>query len=315
MRQAPKLVAQGLGLFAAGVVLALAVGRLDDLRPHTPKPASGAPAAATNPAPAPTRRIVSFAPSLTECAFALGLGEQVVGVDEWSVYPPAAQGLPRVGGYFNIDFERLTGLRPDAVLVVGVHERLVRFCQERGIRTVRCDFGRLDGVCNVLGQLGREFGRETDATRVCATINAGLDAVRQAAAGRPRAKVFLCLGRRPGALTGLSTMSDRSFLSQLLAIAGGDNLFAELEQDYPQISKETLLTRAPDVIIELRPGETFTDEQRAALVRDWDELPALPAVGSHRIVVLTDDYLLIPGPRVVQIAERLAAILRELTPP
>jgi ABC-type Fe3+-hydroxamate transport system substrate-binding protein len=83
------------------------------------------------------RRIVSMAPNITETIFALGGGERLIAVTDFCIYPPEAKELPRVGGYFNPNLERLTALHPDLVIVQGKHDKVDRFCRKKGIPILR----------------------------------------------------------------------------------------------------------------------------------------------------------------------------------
>jgi iron complex transport system substrate-binding protein len=110
----------------------------------------------------------------------------------------------------------------------------------------------------------------------------------------------------PGAMAGLTTVGPKSFLAELVEIAGGRNVFSEMDAPYPQISKESLIVRDPRVILELRPGEDLDEEATRSLRQDWQALPTLRAVREGRIHVLTDEVLLVPGPRIVRAARILA---------
>ena len=92
-------------------------------------------------------------------------------------------------------------------------------------------------------------------------------------------------------------------------MAGGENVYGDADQPYIEASKETIVVRAPDVVLEFHAGEKLSEEDKAALVADWDKFPALPAVKSGRVHIVTEDYALLPGPRVTQLARLLAGLL------
>ena len=292
-----------LALFAAGLGVWLVLARVGA---SAGGPPAGQPAALAEPLP---QRIIATAPSAIETLFALGAGGRVVGVGDFAVYPPEAKARPRVGGEFNPNFERLLTLEPDLIIAQGKAEALADFCQRHGIRILHTNMNALDTIRSGIRDLGRAVGREAEADRLVASLDLGLATVAWRVAGRPRPKVFLAMGHRAGSLTGLSTATGTSFLSQLVAFAGGDNLFADVQQWYPPVSKEALLQRAPDVILELHPGESLPESVQQQLIADWDAMPSLPAVRNRRIHVLTHDYLMIPGPRVARVAEVLAEVL------
>lgn len=117
--------------------------------------------------------------------------------------------------------------------------------------------------------------------------------------------VFLTFSRPPGKLTSLMTPGPGTFLSDLIEVAGGRNTFGDVKGGWPSVSKETLATRGPDVILELFP-EGLDEKKRQTLRSDWNSLPSIPAVKTNRIHYLTGDFLLLPGPRAVKTAEAMA---------
>lgn len=107
-------------------------------------------------------------------------------------------------------------------------------------------------------------------------------------------------------MNGLVTIGPGTFLDDLISIAGGINVFADATGTYPMISKESLLARAPDVIIELYPSRSLNQKTKQQLLHDWQEFADIPAISNECVHFLTNDFLLIPGPRVAQIADELA---------
>ena len=169
------------------------------------------------------------------------------------------------------------------------------------------------GIIQGIRDIGARIGAEAEAEALAAEILAGLDRIEKRVEGFPRRKVFFCLGRTPGSLKGLFTVGGPSFLSELLGTAGGQNIFADVTSDFPEISVESLNARAPDVIMETYPSQELSVQRREQLTADWQALPDLPAVRDGRIHFLTEDYLLLPGPRVVQIAGKFADVLHPET--
>jgi len=307
MTTGKRTIAVAVALFVAGLAIAFALrsceGRV--AAESGARPGKGnAPPRTTPPA-----RIVTMAPSVVELLFALGAGDRVAGVGNWCRFPPEAQALPRVGGEFNPSFESILALKPDLVIAQGRAEKLAAFCRQKGIRLLHVNTDSLERLKAGIRTLGRAVGREAEAERLAARIALELAQVAARVAGRPRPRVFLCMGHSPGSLRSLATAHGASLLSELLDVAGGDNVFADITLPYPPVSKEDLLGRRPEVILDLHPGQTLSDEARRQLLADWREMDSLPAVRNGRVHVLTDDFLLIPGPRVGLVARRLAEVL------
>ena len=264
-------------------------------------------------------RVITIGPNVTETVFALGAGERVIAVTDFCTYPPEALGKARVGGLFHPNLERIIALEPDLVVMQNPMEKVIGLCEERGVDWLAVGMNDLAGIYRGIGLLGGKLGLEEEAARLRAEIESGLEEVRMRVAGLglerglggggQRVKLFLCTGRAPGELSGLGTTGPGGFLAELIEIAGGENIFADAVTRYPQVSKEALTRRAPEVIIECRPGADLDGAARARLVAEWDALSSLPAVRGGRVHVLTDDFLMIPGPRIVKTARRLAELL------
>jgi iron complex transport system substrate-binding protein len=254
------------------------------------------------------QRIVSLVPAVTEMLFAIGAGPQVVGVSSYDEFPPEVKSLPRVGALLDPDVERVLALRPDLVVSYGSQTDLHGQLARAQIPVFSYRHAGIDGIFQTIGALGTATGHQTDADRLERTLRAELDAIRARVKGRTRPRTLLVFERDPATLRGLYVSGGRGFLHDMLNIAGGDNVFADVQREAVQPSHETLLTRSPDVIIEvsatgLITGSTSDDR------KVWAQLGSIPAVRSGRIFSLSGQHLVVPGPRVVQGTEALARAL------
>ncbi|MGE3344472.1 MAG: ABC transporter substrate-binding protein [Vicinamibacterales bacterium] len=251
------------------------------------------------------KRIVSLIPAVTEMLFAIGAGEQVVGVSSFDTFPPEATTRPAVGGLFDPNYEKILSLQPDLVITYGSQDELVRRLDATRIPHYSYRHGGLAQITSTIRDLGRVTGHVDQAERVAAGIEAELDEVRRAARGRSSPKVLLVFGREDGSLRGLFVSGGVGFLNDLIVAAGGQNVMADVQREGLQLSAEQLLVRAPEVVIELRGGAEWNDERRARELAVW-KTARIPAARSGRISILTDESLVIPGPRVVTAAKAIA---------
>ena len=254
-------------------------------------------------------RIISMAPNITETVFALGCGERVVGVADFSNYPPEAAQKQRAGGFINPNFERLLGLRPDIVIVQGAGVKLGKFCADNDIEFMAIDMNSIGTIYEGIAALGEKLGRPEQAERLCDDIRLQFKELADRLAGVERPGVFLCMGHTGGSLRDIYTAGPDSFLSELIGLAGGENIFGDIATGYPQVSKEALQKRRPGVIIEPLGRQGLTDAFLAQLRADWGRMGQLPAVKSGRLYFPTEDYLQIAGPRIAQAARRLAELI------
>lgn len=251
-------------------------------------------------------RVVSMAPHITETIFALGCGGRIVGVTDFCVYPKEVMGLPKLGGTINPNLERLASLRPDLVVVQGKNERLMRFCNKRRVPVLNLEMENIESIYDGIGRLGRALNCPQNANTLCGSIRKGLEEVRESVAGLPRKEVFLCFGRISEDFTNIFTVGGGSFISEILHIAGGRNIFSRIDQRYPEISKESIIKKAPEIIIEIRAGEDLSNCEKEAISKEWKRLASLKAASQGRVYVFTENFLLMPGPRVVEAARLLA---------
>jgi iron complex transport system substrate-binding protein len=244
------------------------------------------------------QRIVSYSPAVTEMLFAIGAGERVVGVTDFCRYPAAACAVQSVGGLVNPSFEVLLTLRPDLVVVQGTPDRMQQFCARHGIalKAVRVD--DWNSITNTIQELGELTGRPDDAGRVRANMTAQLSGLARQG---EEVAVFVCLGRAPGAVATCTTAAAGSFIGEMLTAAGGSNVCSDVVGAYPSVAAEVLTARKPAVIFDIRPLGALAAEDRHAVALEWRKI-----VPGARVIVVTDQGALIPGPRVVELAAEFA---------
>lgn len=254
-------------------------------------------------APAGGVRIVSLTPSATEIVAALGAVDQLVGVDDFSPYPPEVKQLPKVGSFLTPNLEQIVRLSPSFVIVDDIHGRTAGALHDAKIETVACCGHGLPDIKAGLRIVGAKLGKLEVAERAIAEIDRELDA---AAARRPakRPRVLLIIDRETGGTGNLVAAGPGSWLDELLAVTGGENVLSASGVRYPKVSMEEVLRGKPDVIIDV----SYAAETGG--IAAWDAVD-VPAVKARRVRGLADQYLRAPSPRVKQ---ALAALETALAP-
>jgi len=255
------------------------------------------------------RRIVSLIPATTEMLFAIGASDRLVGVGSYDRFPPEVDRFPRVGGVLDPNVERILSLKPDLVIVYGTQETLRTQLERAGIPMFIYVHRGLADITETLRSLGRRVAVAAAADAAAARIEAQLSAVRERVAGRPRPRTLLVFGREPGSLRRIDASGGYGFLHDVLEIAGGADVLADFQRQSVQMSTEMILARAPDVIVELQYGDSLRRAQLDEDLRVWNVLASVPAVRNKRVHLLTGDEFVVPGPRIVLAAGRLAAVL------
>ena len=296
-------------LRASAAVLAWALLAALQTAPFAqPVAAQDRPGAGSAPAASP-RRIVSLIPATTEMLFAMGAADRLAGVGSYDRFPPEVERLPRVGGLLDPSVERILSLKPDLVIVYDTQAELKGQLARARIPIFRYAHRGLPDITETLRAIGVRVGAGPEADAAASRIEQQLAAIKARVAQRPRLKTLLVFGREPGTLRQIDASGGYGFLHDVLEIAGGIDVLADLKRQSVQLSTESILALAPEVIIELHYGSSMRADRLDAERFVWNALPSVPAVKSKRVHVLVGDEFVVPGPRIVLAAERFARAL------
>ena len=255
------------------------------------------------------RRIISLVPATTEMLFAMGAGGRVAGVSNYDRFPPDVAKLPRVGGLLDPDVERVLSLKPDLVIVYDTQADLIRQLERARIPIFGYRHRDLRDITETMRTLGARIGARDAANAAASRIEQQLATTGRRVAGRPRPKTLLVFGREQGTLRHINASGGYGFLHDLLELAGGANVLADLTKQAVDMSSELVLTRAPEVILELHYGDSLRPERLGPERLVWNALASVPAVKTNRVYLLGGDEFVVPGPRIVIAAERFAGVL------
>jgi iron complex transport system substrate-binding protein len=257
----------------------------------------------------PPQRIVSLVPAVTEMIFAMGAGSRLAGVGNFDRFPPEVDRLPRVGGLIDPDVERLLTLKPDLVIVYDTQANLKRQLERAQIPTFNYVHRDLRDITETMRSVGVRIGASREADAAASRIEQQLAAIGRRVMDRTKPKTLLVFGRQQGTLRQINASGGYGFLHDVLELAGGANALADLRKQAVDMSTELILTRAPEVIVELHYGDSVRPERMGSERLVWNALASVPAVKSDRIYLLTGDEFVVPGPRIVLAAERLSRTL------
>lgn len=267
------------------------------------------PLAQARPRASAPQRIVSLIPATTEMLFAMGAGTRVVGVSNYDTFPPEVAAIEKVGGLVDPNVERLLALQPDLVIVYSSQSALKAQLERAQIPYFDYVHRGLPDIAETIRRLGERVGSSAEAARAASRLEADLAAIRDRVAGRPRPRTLLVFGREPGTLRQINASGGYGFLHDMLEIAGGRDVMADVRRESVMMSTEMVLTRAPEVILELHYGESLAQDAAILEQRVWEALPAVPAVRNKKVFLLTGNEFVVPGPRVVIAAEKMAKAL------
>jgi len=253
-------------------------------------------------------RIIAMAPSSAEVICALGAEDRLIGISSYVTWPRSLLALPRVGGLHDPSLESIFALDPDLVILRGSSTSLERMCDDHDIRVYRDRTDSLPSIFATIKEMGELLGATEKAEALNRDIRDQLNQIEETAQSDHPPAVLLTL-RGPERLANVTTVAGDTYLSELIRIAGGRNVFGDSDAPYPQIRMEEIVARQPDVIIELLPGLPINAEQHDALLAQWKPFESIKAVRDGQIRFITDDYATVPSPRVKQMARRMADII------
>ncbi|MDR3482846.1 MAG: cobalamin-binding protein [Burkholderiaceae bacterium] len=238
----------------------------------------------------PAQRIITLAPHLTEMMFAVGAGPRIVGTVTYSDFPAEAKRIPLIGDNLHIDLERVAALKPD-LLVVWQHgnaSRELDALRQLGIPLFYSEPHDLAQIPDTLTRLGRLAGTDAKAQQVADSMRTQLNNLAARYAHRPNVRVFYQVWDKP-----LYTLNGKHYVSDVIRLCGGENIFAGLTTTAPVVGVEAVLQENPEAIM---TGDLRKEENGLAL---WKAYPRMLAVQRGNLFAFDPDLLVRPGPRIV----------------
>ncbi len=250
-------------------------------------------------------RIISLAPSNTEILFALGLDDRVVGVTEYCNFPPEAKEKAKVGGFSEVDMEKVISLSPDLIVAADLHkDSVVPELERRGMEVLTLAPKTLEEVLDGIKLLGQRTGKGKEANELVNDMETRIDAVKEKAGSLPE-------GEKPRFVTmvwhdPITVSGPQTLQGQLLEIAGGINIGYGLE--HGPMGLETLIERDPEVII-ANTGHGDSRDSILNWVKSEPRLRETQALKNDRVYQIDTDVFGRAGPRIVDALELIAQFL------
>lgn len=249
-------------------------------------------------------RIVCLAPSLTDIVYALGAQNDLVGITDFTDYPPqAAHEKPSVGAIVNPSLEKIVALHPDVVLALPVWNgaETIKGLERLGLPVVLFNTEKVSDIYRNIATVGEVIGREQQASALVANLRARADAVRRESAGKKRLSLLVVVASDP-----LITAGRDAFITEMITAAGGRSVTEDVPQDWLQMNVEAVLPRNPDylLLIEGGPVSLKTMQQQPGM-------RSLEAVQKGRVITV-DGRIQIPGPVAFDGLEDLAKQIRSV---
>jgi iron complex transport system substrate-binding protein len=252
-------------------------------------------------------RIVSTSPSITEILFELGLNNRVIAVTDFCNHPQEACKLPSIGGMTNPNMEKMVSLKPDLIIYQSGSQRIASNTKNLGIETLELDLKNIEGIFKSIRKLGTTLNCEEPAGLLLLRLKNGIAYYQKRQF--PKKEVLLILGESNGSFRDLYAVGPETFLSELLSLSGGNNIIRISQAQYPKISKEYIIEQSPEIIIEASPNPNLPQKEIDLKIKEWNRFPTIKAVKNKQVYFIGADYLLIPGPRFLEIVELFSKVI------
>jgi iron complex transport system substrate-binding protein len=245
----------------------------------------------------PARRIVSLAPHITENLYVAGAGAYVVGVTDYSDYPPAARQLPRIGQSGRMDMEALLGLKPDLVIAWqgGTPTTQIEKLKALGLLVFLVQSDRMESVASDIERYGQLAATAETANPAAAQFRQRLAALRASYSGKTPIRVFYQIWQRP-----MVTVGARQLITDAIRLCGGENVFGNLPVLAPTVNVEAVLAARPQVIV-----ASGSDAARPPWLDEWKRWPQLEAVKRENLFHIAPDLIQRHTPRLLEGAGQL----------
>lgn len=249
------------------------------------------------------KRYVVLSPEVAEIIAALDAEDSIVGITQECNYPASLRKIRKVGNFGSVDKEAVIALKPDLIFTSALEQdALAQEFAKLGI-TVEQIYPRLvSDIPRVVKHIGTLIGKEMEAAALADSLERSIADIKTATAGKPRPKVYLEIYRDP-----LMSVSDQSFVGDLIETAGGDNIFDQLERDYCRIDAEDVIRARPEIMICYSQ-----DTLRNILSRKgWQDIPAIRNKRVYFEKDIDPDWIQRATPRALLGLKRLSEIFSE----
>ena len=245
-----------------------------------------------------SKRIIAFSPAITEIIFALGAEDDIIAVSDFCNYPPEAKSISKIGGIINPSYEHILMTKPDLIIFQGQMTKIKTFCKKYKIDFLNVQIDDWSSITNSIQKIGNKIGKKKAAEKLLENMAARWDKLKNSKS-KTVVPTFICAGRETGPVASCMIPGKKSFLIEALEVAGGSNICSDVAGAYPTVSSEVVFARKPEIIFELRPGENINDKNSEKLKQEWSFFKNQKDL----IVFITNDFAMVPGPRIVELAE------------
>ena len=256
-------------------------------------------------------RIISLSPHITEILYELKMDSSLVAVTDFCKYPAAAQKKESIGGLLNPNIEKIVNLKPTHLIGVPAHEKLNQEISKFGLKILMMPNETVKDIQNIITIISDTLRISEKGQRLNDSIQVKLNQFQSNQRDGEKITSMLVIGREKGNVKNITIAGPNTYLNEIWQLVGGINIFNDLNSKYATVNIEEIIKRNPDFIIEfnMNAPESVINTIPG---KEWQYLKNVNAVKQNNIFEIGGNYSLIPGPRVVKLAEDFDYILKSI---
>ena len=252
-------------------------------------------------------RIIALSPSINEIIYAIGAGEEVVGNTEYCKYPKETLKVAKVGGYFSPSLERIIALQPTIVVMQKNNHKLAKQLDKLNIKSKIIHIDTLDNIKSSIRTLGELFHRESNASKIVADINSGIQGLK---GGVKDKKILMVIGHNTNLSKQIFIAGQNLYFEDIIKESGNSNAFQSERKGQPILNMENIIATNPDIIILLAPFREDKGLSKKELLHPWEKLP-IQASRDKAIYIIDKYYAGVPSDRLILFLKDFKNILEE----
>ena len=239
-------------------------------------------------------RVVALSPSINEIIFALGKGDTIVANTQFSNYPEEAKLLPKVGGYFSVDLEKVVAFKPDMVMLQAYDMSVVENLKKLNINHMLLKTNSMEEIKQTIQRIADFYGEKEQSTKLLSDINNSLESIKNIIHNQ---KILIVISATTNFSKPIYVVGHNIYLEDIILHSNNQNAYNVPTLAQPTVNLETIIKLNPDMVILLAPYLNKSDISKETLIQKWKTIP-ITASKKENIFVIDKEYAGIPSQRV-----------------
>lgn len=244
-------------------------------------------------------RIITLSPSINELIFALDGGEKIVGNTDFCEFPEESKSIPKVGGYFSPNLEKILALSPDMIVMQQTSIPLENKLKKLGLKTTVLKLTNLQDIKKTIAILGEMLHKKEKATKILQNIEQALQNIKGIVSNQ---KILIVIGSYTSLKKQVYVVGQNMYLDDIITASGNTNALQTKIKGQPILNMENIIASNPDIVILLSPYSKKRNISKKQLIKPWLDLP-INAAKTKAIFVEENEYAGIPSDRLVYFLE------------